>query len=245
MTVRTILAGLALAAATWIAAPAVASAADGYARADGVMRAGPDTDYPRIKGVYKGTPLAVYGCTRSYRWCDVVAEGDRGWFPGSRIGFYRDGRPARLTDVAPYIGLAIVGFAIGDYWGNYYSNRPWYHERRWWNRHGHRPPPPPPGWGPRPGVGPGPGPMPGPGMGPRPPRPGVGPGPGPRPPHVQRPQRPPQVQRPPRPPVMAPPVTHKFRPSGNPPQTMRGPGGGAPQGRRPFVPHCPPGQRCN
>lgn len=140
MSTRSILLGLTLAAAAALALPASASAAEGYARSSGSLRAGAGTDYPRVASVNAGEGMQVYGCTRSYRWCDVSVGGDRGWFAGSNIEYVNDGRRVRLAPGAAIVGLAIVGFSMSNYWGSYYSDRPFYRENRWWRSHGHRPP---------------------------------------------------------------------------------------------------------
>lgn len=127
----TAMAGL-LAASMMLAAPA--TAADGFARASGSLRAGPSSDYPVVGDVGAGESLVVHGCVRRYVWCDVSASGERGWFLGRRIAIEREGRRVPLPTVATVIGLSIVGFTLGDYWGAHYRGRPWFEDRRW--RHG-------------------------------------------------------------------------------------------------------------
>lgn len=133
-------AALATAMAALAAATTPASAADGFALSSGLVRAGPATDYPVVGRIGAGEPLVVYGCTARYGWCDVSAADDRGWFPGRRIALERDGRRVALPTVAGLLGLSIVGFSLGDYWGTHYRHRPWYEDRRW--RHGPREPRP-------------------------------------------------------------------------------------------------------
>eukprot|EP01037_Dinobryon_pediforme_P012271 gene12271-12357_t len=114
-----------------IAMPAVAQAAEGFVSSSGNLRAGPQTTYPRIDHLARGTSLEVYGCLRGYAWCDVSADGERGWFPGSHIQFLRDGRNMNLNAGFGILGLSILDFAQPDYWGSHYSNQPWYGDRRW------------------------------------------------------------------------------------------------------------------
>lgn len=126
-----------------LALPTAALAADGFARSSGTLRAGAGSDYPAIMRISSGTSLDVIGCVSRYSWCDVAVDGERGWFPGSRIGFLRDGRRVYLSDGGSALGLTILTFGMADYWGSHYSERPWYNERRWWRGHGPMPPRPP------------------------------------------------------------------------------------------------------
>jgi uncharacterized protein YraI len=108
-----------------------ALAADGFAYRSGYLRAGPARDYPAVGRLGTGETLVVHGCLVRYSWCDVSASGERGWYPGSRIAFEREGRRVALPTVASVVGLSIVGFALSDYWGSHYRSRPWYEDRRW------------------------------------------------------------------------------------------------------------------
>ncbi len=138
---------IALAAIAFMAVGTLAAeAADGFARSSGVLRAGPGTDYPVVDSVSRGDDLEIFGCTAGYRWCDVVVDDNRGWFPGSRIAFLRDGDTVLLPEIAVTLGIGIIGFEFYDYWGRYYPDRPFYHNPRWWRGHG----PIPPGHGPFP-----------------------------------------------------------------------------------------------
>ena len=130
MNIRSIIPGLAM-ALTAISMPAVAQAAEGFVSSSGNLRAGPQTDYPRIDHLARGTSLEVYGCLQSYAWCDVSADGERGWFPGSRIQFLRDGRNLNLVTSFGILGLSVLDFAQPDYWNSHYSNQPWYGDKRW------------------------------------------------------------------------------------------------------------------
>ncbi|MCE1236087.1 MAG: SH3 domain-containing protein [Hyphomicrobiales bacterium] len=139
MNTRSILRGLTMGLAL-LTLPSAALAADGFARSSGTLRAGAGSDYPAVMRVSAGTELDVIGCLRRYTWCDVAVDGERGWFPGRRIGFLRDGRRVYLSDGGAALGLAILSFGMADYWGSHYAERPWYNERRWWRRHGPMPP---------------------------------------------------------------------------------------------------------
>lgn len=154
-----------------LALPLATSAQQAYTRYGINLRAGPSNNYPVVARLGGGQPLDVVGCTRGYGWCDVaLPDGLRGWLYAPGLDYVNDGNRVPLAGYGAAIGIPIVGFAVGSYWGNYYRDRPWYGERRWW---GNAAPPPVygwarpayarPAWQPRPFVGPGPGFVPGPG----------------------------------------------------------------------------------
>ena len=180
-----------------LAMPAIA--ADGYVTGNVNLRAGPDSQYPVVTVVPLGTAVSIQGCTEGWVWCDVVTLGTRGWVSGSYVQYAYQDQRVIVRDNGARIGIPVISFVIGTYWGSYYSDRPFYRHRDYWyhrpiHRPIHRPPPRPivrpppprprpPGWsgGHRPGPGPGTRP-PKPGPGTRPPGPGNGPGNGIRPP---------------------------------------------------------------
>ena len=168
--------------------PAAAFAAEGYTVATVNMLAGPDSQYPLIYTLDAGTPVDVQGCTAGWEWCDVIAAGSRGWVAGPYIEYLYNDQPVIVTDYGARIGIPVVTFAVGAYWGRYYVNRPFYRDRTRWYA---RTIPVRPFPGPRPPIRPMPRPRP-PG-GNRPPSPGHGyrPGPGDR-----RPQPPVSGNRP-------------------------------------------------
>ncbi|SFS02156.1 Uncharacterized conserved protein YraI [Dyella sp. OK004] len=162
-----------------IAVPAMA--ADGFVTGNVNLRAGPDTEYPIITVVPLGTNVSIQGCTEGFAWCDVVTMGTRGWVSGGYIQYtYQDQRVV-VQDYGARIGIPVISFVIGSYWGSYYQDRPFYRQRDYWYHRPwpshHRPPvrPRPPSWsgGHRPN----------PGNGTRPPRPGHGGSGGTRPPN--------------------------------------------------------------
>ena len=126
--------------------PAMAFAADGYVTGNVNLRAGPDSQYPVIQVIPVGAPISIQGCTAGWGWCDVIVGPNRGWVAGTYIQYMYNNQPVYVTDYGAQIGIPIVSFVIGTYWGNYYANRPFYRDRtRWYSRPiPIRPPPRPP-----------------------------------------------------------------------------------------------------
>lgn len=181
----------------------IAQAADGYVTGNVNLRAGPDVDYPRIDTLPAGTRVDIQGCTEGWEWCDVITMGTRGWVAGTYLQYDYQAQPVVVQDYGARIGIPVISFVIGTYWGNYYRDRPFYSQRDYWYRRPivHRPPPRPihrppsrPPSGPggqrpsRPSIG-------GPGQDHRPPSHGNWPGQGNRPPPSQG-NRPGQNNRP-------------------------------------------------
>ncbi len=132
-------------AALMLMIPAMAFAADGYTTGNVNMRAGPDPDYPLILTLGTGTPVSIQGCTTGWDWCDVIAGGNRGWVAGTYLQYSYNNQPVIVTEYGSQIGIPIVSFVIGTYWGRYYTGRPFYRDRsRWYSRPiPSRPPPRP------------------------------------------------------------------------------------------------------
>lgn len=220
----------------------------GFVTTDVNLRAGPSVEYPVVLVLAEGSPLDIFGCLEDYSWCDVAVDDYRGWVAAQYVESVYQGRRVEFYEYAPVIGVPIVGFTFGDYWGRYYRGRPWYATYDRWGPPRRPPvwgppgwaPPPKPGWG-KPGWG-------GPGWGgPPPPKPGWG---GPPPHGGGRPGwngnpgwnggRPPQDGRPPqqggpppqqggRPPQwQRPPQQGQMPPQSPPPQTTRPPQGPVP-----------------
>ena len=135
------------AAAGLLVLPAVASAqSQAYTNGTANVRAGPASDYPVVTQLPGGVPVSVMGCISNYQWCDVAAPNLRGWVYAGLLSYPYQGSNVPVMSYGTVIGLPIVTFSIGTYWGNYYRGRPWYGQQSRWARH---PPPPPP----RPGAG--------------------------------------------------------------------------------------------
>ena len=191
------------------------------------LRAGPSRDYPAIGVLPRGTTVWVEGCLRDISWCDVTAGTERGWIYAMNLSFEVQGELVPVPKLAPEIGIGIIGFLLGSYWGEHYRDRPWYAERDRW----HRPPPPLQPTPPRRHIPPAP---------PSPPA-QASPGTRPHPPGLGQPpghMLPPQESRPPeaRPRRMEPPAGPS-RPPQRPPS--RGPDEKDEVQRR----NAPPGQR--
>ena len=187
--------------------PLAAAAQQAFTRGSVNLRAGPSSSYPLVATLMPGQPLQVMGCTAGYAWCDVVLpDGLRGWAYAGSLDYAYEEQHMPLATYGAVIGVPIVTFAIGSYWGDYYRDRPWYSQPRWW---GGRPPPPPvAGWRPLPAPAPAWRPNPWPGYGP-----GYRPHAGARPPS--------QAFRPPPPMGIRPPVDPGHRPP--PPSGIRPP----------------------
>ena len=109
------------------------------------LRAGPARDYPLIAQFPPGSVLDIQGCTAGYGWCDVIGpSGARGWIYAGNIA--DSTRDTPLLGYGASFGIPVIGFMIGDYWGSYYQNRPWYGRQEQWRGRdvpSDRPPPRP------------------------------------------------------------------------------------------------------
>ncbi|MCT7377309.1 SH3 domain-containing protein [Chelativorans salis] len=114
--------------------PQAASAADAFTITDVNMRAGPSTRFPRITTLPAGVATTVYGCTRSWDWCDTGWRGLRGWVSAHYLESLYDDRRVIVPDYGRTIGLPIITFEFGTYWDRWYRDRPWYRERDRWRR---------------------------------------------------------------------------------------------------------------
>jgi uncharacterized protein YraI len=121
-----------------------------------VVYAGPGADYPVVTQLPGGVPVTVMGCVEGYTWCDIAAPDLRGWAYGGSLSYPYQGANVPVMNYGTVIGLPIVTFAIGSYWGSYYRNRPWYHDEPRWEHHApppHANVPPPQHGGPPPQHG--------------------------------------------------------------------------------------------
>jgi uncharacterized protein YraI len=107
--------------------------------------AGPAPDYPVVSQLPQGLQVTIYGCVAGYTWCDVAVPNLRGWVDASALSYPYQGSNVPIPTYGASIGLPIVAFSLGAYWGSYYHGQPWYHDQgRWIN---HASPRPGPGYG--------------------------------------------------------------------------------------------------
>ncbi|AOZ02298.1 hypothetical protein BKK81_23775 [Cupriavidus sp. USMAHM13] len=143
------LAGLAGLAAM-LAQPGTASAQVlAYTNGPVMIYAGPSAGYPAVAQLAPGTAVTVMGCVSGYSWCDIGVSSLRGWVYGGSLTYPYQGRSVPLLGYGAMIGLPILSFSLGAYWGDYYRGRPWYGDRDRWSRYR-----PPGGYGPPPHPGP-------------------------------------------------------------------------------------------
>jgi len=141
-----------------LAAPGAFAQSQAYTTEPTDLYAGPSGDYPVVSELGPNVPVTVMGCVSDYSWCDVALPDLRGWIYAGYLAYPYEGSYVPLESYAPTIGLPVVTFALGAYWGSFYRDRPWYGDRDRW---AHTPPhfggrpagPPPMHGGPPPGMG--------------------------------------------------------------------------------------------
>ena len=148
---KRVVSGLLAGAAGLLTLPGVAFAqSQAYTNSPVNLYAGPADDYPAVSQLPPGAPVTVMGCVSGYTWCDVAAPDLRGWVYAGSLSYPYQGSNVPILSYGTAIGLPIVTFSIGSYWGSYYRGRPWYNDQKRW---AHHPPPPPGRGGPPPGHG--------------------------------------------------------------------------------------------
>ena len=102
------------------------------------LRAGPDRGFPLVSWLQAGTPVNVVGCLNGWQWCDVAVGFNRGWVYGRFLSIPFGNQPVLIMNSGPRVGVPVVTFSVGPYWGAHYRNRSWVNQ------------PPPPGFRPPP-----------------------------------------------------------------------------------------------
>lgn len=100
-----------------IALPGAASAAvSAFATGNVNMRTCGSTSCPKITTVPVGAPVAIYGCTPGYGWCDTQYGNYRGWVSGRYLRANAPGyaAPSPVPAIGALLGIAILGGAIAN-----------------------------------------------------------------------------------------------------------------------------------
>lgn len=115
------------------------------------LYAGPAPDFPILMTLSPGMEARLFGCLPDYQWCDVrLSFGARGWVFAGGLYYPWMGNSVPILQYGPTLGIPLISFFIGDYWGAHYRRQPWYGEReRWQERWRERPPPVAPMYPPR------------------------------------------------------------------------------------------------
>ena len=244
MRTRVACAAVAGAAVLSIASGAASAQTEAYTSTPVYLYAGPGQEYPVVAELPAGLLVTVYGCVSGYAWCDVAIPQARGWVYGGDLAFPYQGSYVPMMAYGTVIGVPLITFSPGTYWGYHYRDRPWYYDRWRWEHHHPPPSQPPPNHPPPPQGANRPPPPPPPEQGPQPlgadhghrarltqppPSQGGGPGPG---------QPPAQGGRPPGPP----PGHIGGPPPGQPPAQIARPVGPAPAPGMAHPSGPPPGQ---
>lgn len=160
------LAAICLAAGLSLSATGALAQSEAYTSEPVDLYAGPSGEYPVVTELGPNVPVTVMGCVSDYSWCDVAMPGLRGWVYAAYLTYPYQGDYVPLAGYGAAIGLPVVAFSIGAYWGSFYRDRPWYGQRDHWAHvpspgYGGHPPGPPPGvrGGPQGGPGRPPGPQ--------------------------------------------------------------------------------------
>jgi uncharacterized protein YraI len=96
------------------------------------VRSSPNIAFPTVTWLLTGTRVTVSGCVSSWRWCEVVAGRDRGWVYSRYLSMPFQGSAITILDAGPALGLPVVDFALGPYWGEHYEQRLWFAQKAAW-----------------------------------------------------------------------------------------------------------------
>ncbi|GBQ63938.1 hypothetical protein AA103196_0736 [Ameyamaea chiangmaiensis NBRC 103196] len=117
-----------------LAAAPLAHASPGLLPQGAQVFAGPSPEYPAVGMLPPGTQVEIFGCESGWGWCDVATGPYRGWVAGQAIEMMGPGMGGPVWQYGAAMGLPIIGFAFGDYWGAHYRGQPWFADRDRWGR---------------------------------------------------------------------------------------------------------------
>jgi uncharacterized protein YraI len=133
MKYRNLMAAATLSLLAGMPLAAQADAIRGYTNASVDLLAGPGADFPPVAHVANGANVDIIGCVDGFKWCDVGWAGNRGWIDGNYIdSIYKD-RHVKIIEYGPQEDVPVVTFEQKSYWDNYYHDRPFYTEQRYWH----------------------------------------------------------------------------------------------------------------
>lgn len=121
--------------AALLLAPTAALAAPGIVTVSTGLRAGPGPGFPLVDRIPGGSRVNVHGCLKGDAWCDVSWSDDRGWASSQYLEYLYRNKYVYLPDYVDVIDVPVVPFVLSSYWSSYYSGRPWYQRRAYWNNY--------------------------------------------------------------------------------------------------------------
>lgn len=121
--------------AALLLAPGAALAAPGIVTASVGLRAGPGPGFPMVDRIPGGARVNIHGCLKGNAWCDVSWSDDRGWVSSQYLEYLYRNRYVYLPDYVGEIDVPVAPFVLSSYWSSYYTGRPWYQRRAYWNNY--------------------------------------------------------------------------------------------------------------
>lgn len=115
-----------------LAVPSLAAAQNAYSTADVNMRAGPAADFPIVTTIPEDRAVTIHGCVGGYEWCDVSWRNRRGWVYSEYLDYSQGNQRVTVIDNANNLGIPLISFSFGTYWGQHYPDEPWYSDRSRW-----------------------------------------------------------------------------------------------------------------
>ena len=94
------------------------------------LYAGPAPDYPQLERLTPQTSVNILSCLPDFGWCDVAANGFRGWMNARNLSIMVDGYGRPVPVVGSTVGVPVSRFALGPYWMAHYRNQPWFDDPR-------------------------------------------------------------------------------------------------------------------